>query len=178
MNARRLFASLLLLSSMARTALALERAGDVTVLARGPGGVRIEGKSREVSLAEDASALLFKVPLAPIDTGIGLRNRHLRESLEVDKFPDATLRVRRADLEFPKDGSPVESQVTGELVLHGHSRAVPVHYRAERTAGGLTRIAGSLRLDMRDFEIVPPSYLGVSVSPGVEVVLDLTVDSL
>jgi len=30
------------------------------------------------------------VPLAPIDTGIGLRNRHLRESLEVDKFPDAT----------------------------------------------------------------------------------------
>jgi len=42
------------------------------------------------------------------------------------------------------------------LVLHGHSRAVPVHYRAERTAGGLTRIAGSLQLDMRDFEIVPP----------------------
>ena len=178
MNARNLLASLLLLSSIAKQTVAMERAGDVTVLARGPGGLRIEGKSTEVSLVEDASALLFKVPLAPIDTGIGLRNRHLRESLEVEKFPDATLRVRRADVEFPKDGSPVESQVTGELVLHGHSRAVPVHYRAERTAGGLTRIAGSLQLDMRDFEIVPPSYLGVSVSPGVEVAVDLTVDGL
>jgi hypothetical protein len=31
---------------------------------------------------------------------------------------------------------------------------------------------------MRDFEIVPPSYLGVSVSPGVEVAIDLTVDGL
>jgi polyisoprenoid-binding protein YceI len=173
MAARNLLASLLLISSIAQ-----ERAGDVTVLARGPGGLRIEGKSTEVSLAEEASVLLFKVPLAPIDTGIGLRNRHLREILEVDKFPDATLRVRRAELEFPKERSPVESQVTGELMLHGHSRPVPVHYRAERRDGGLTRIAGSLQLDMREFEIVPPSYLGVAVSPDVEVAIDLTVGSL
>jgi polyisoprenoid-binding protein YceI len=173
MAARNLLASLLLLSSIAQ-----ERAGNVTVLARGPGGLRIEGKSTEVSLAEEASVLLFKVPLAPIDTGIGLRNRHLREILEVDKFPDATLRVRRAELEFPKERSPVESQVTGELMLHGHSRPVPVHYRAERRDGGLTRIAGSLQLDMREFEIVPPSYLGVAVSPDVEVAIDLTVGSL
>ena len=178
MNARNLLISLLLLTSIAQPAVALERAGDVTVLARGPAGLRIEGKSTEVSLAEEPSALLFKVPLAPIDTGIGLRNRHLRESLEVDKFPDATLRVRRADLEFPKEGSPVESQVTGELMLHGHARLVPVRYHAERRADGLTRIAGSLQLDMRDFEIVPPSYLGVKVSPDVEVVIDLTVENL
>ena len=108
----------------------------------------------------------------------GLRNRHLRESLEVDKFPDATLRVMRADLKFPKEGSPVESQVTGELTLHGRSRPVPVHYRAERRPGGPTQIAGSLQLDMRDFQIVPPSYLGVGVSPDVEVDIELTVDGL
>jgi hypothetical protein len=98
--AARLLTTLLLISSAAPEAAPLERAGEVTVLARGPGGLRIEGKSTEVSLAEEASALLFKVPLAPIDTGIGLRNRHLHEFLEVDKFPDATLRVRRADLEL------------------------------------------------------------------------------
>lgn len=178
MVARHLLASLLLLSSIAQEAGAEERAGDVTVLARGPGGIRIEGRSTEVSLAEEASALLFKVRLATIDTGIGLRNRHLRASLEVDKFPDATLQVKLADLEFPKEGSPVESQVTGELMLHGHSRPVPVRYRAERRAGGLTRIAGSLQLDLRDFEIVPPSYLGVTVSREVAVAVDLTVGSL
>ena len=135
----------------------------------------------------------FAVTWALADTGTPLRmheqgplygayvcgdgNRVWFAAIE-DKFPDATLRVRRADLEFPKEGSPVESQVTGELMLHGHARLVPVRYHAERRADGLTRIAGSLQLDMRDFEITPPSYLGVKVSPDVEVVIDLTVEYL
>src|SRR5258708_38457505 len=148
MSARNLLTSLLVASSVVQGALALQREVDITVLAHGPAGLRIEGKSTAVSLEDEPSALLFKVPLAPIDTGIGLRNRHLRESLEVDKFPDATLRVMRADLKFPKEGSPVESQVTGELLLHGHTRPVPVRYRAERRAGGLTRTPGSLQLDL------------------------------
>src|SRR5258708_5549828 len=135
MSARNLLTSLLVASSVVQGAPPLQREGDVTVLARGPAGLRIEGKCKDVSLEDEPSALLFKVALAPIDTGIGLRNRHLRESLEVDKFPDATLRVMRADLKFPKEGSPVESQVTGELTLHGRSRPVPVHYRSERPDG-------------------------------------------
>jgi polyisoprenoid-binding protein YceI len=178
MSARNLLTSLLVASSVVQGAPALQREGDVTVLAHGPAGLRIEGKCKDVSLEDQPSVLLFKVALAPIDTGIGLRNRHLRESLEVDKFPDATLRVMRADLKFPKEGSRVESQVTGELTLHGRSRSVPVHYRAERRHGGPTQIVGSLQLDMRDFQIVPPSYLGVAVSPDVEVDINLTVDGL
>jgi hypothetical protein len=31
---------------------------------------------------------------------------------------------------------------------------------------------------MRDFQIAPPSYLGVAVSPDVEVDINLTVDGL
>jgi len=58
MAARPLLGSLLLFSSIAQEAGAQERAGDVTVLARGPGGLRIEGRSTEVSLAEEASASL------------------------------------------------------------------------------------------------------------------------
>ncbi len=178
MSARNLLALLLVASSVVQGSVAAPKESDVTILARGPAGLRIEGKSTEVSLENEPSALLFKVPLAPIDTGINLRNRHLRESLEVDKFPEATLRVMRGELKFPKEGSPVESQVTGELMLHGRSRPVPVHYRAERRPGGSTRIAGSLQLNMRDFQIAPPSYLGVAVSPDVKVDINLTVDGL
>jgi polyisoprenoid-binding protein YceI len=178
MDALKLLASLLLISASAPPPAPVERAGEVSILAHGPGGVSIEGKSTEVSIAEEAAVLLFRVPLAPIDTGIGLRNRHLREALEVEKFPDATLRVRRGDLQFPAEGSAVERQVTAELRLHGQSRTVPVHYRAERAPGGAIRIEGSLQLDMRDFDIAPPSYLGVGVSPDVEVAVGLTVDGL
>jgi len=63
MDALKLLASLLLVSASAPPPAAMERAGDVSILARGPGGVRIEGKSTEVSIAEEAAVLLFRVPL-------------------------------------------------------------------------------------------------------------------
>src|SRR5207245_9096853 len=64
----------LLVAVLTQGAIALSRSGEssVTVLAHGPAGLRTEGKSSDVSLEEDASVLTFKVPLAPIETGIGL----------------------------------------------------------------------------------------------------------
>ena len=145
----------------------------VTVLARGPAGLRIEGKGSEVSLEEDDSALTFKVPLAPIETGISLRDVHLHQMLEADKYPAATLRISRSQLTFPREREPVERTAEGELTLHGQSRTVKVHYRAELGAGGVTMVRGSFQLDMRDFDIKAPSYLGVSVAPKVEVSVEL-----
>jgi len=151
-------------------ALSCSRSGNcVTILARGPAGLRIEGKGTEVSLEEDGSALTFKVPLAPLETGIGLRDLQMKEILEADAYPAAILRVPRSALTFPKDQAPAEGTAQAELTLHGQSRPVQVHYRAERGSGGVTKVRGSFHLDVRDFDIKTPSYLGVSVAPQVEV---------
>src|SRR5258708_36542501 len=106
MSARNLLALLLVASSVVQGSVAAPKEGDVTILARGPAGLRIEGKSTEVSLENEPSAHLFKGPLAPIDTGINLRNGHLRGPLEVNKFPEATLRVKRGERQFPKEAPP------------------------------------------------------------------------
>lgn len=89
MYARRLIAALFLLSASVQTAFALRRASDaaVTVLAHGPAGLRIAGNSRELSFEDDGTTLTFKVPLASIDTGIGLRNRHLRNHAPSSAYP-------------------------------------------------------------------------------------------
>jgi polyisoprenoid-binding protein YceI len=170
----------LLVAILTQGAMALARSGEssVIVLAHGPAGLRIEGKSSDVSLEEDASGLTFKVPLAPIETGIGLRNRHLREMLEAEKFPIAILRVARGDLIFPREHQPAEGTAKGELTLHGQSRAVEVYYHAETGAGGITQVRGSLQLDIREFEIKSPSYLGVTVAPEVEVKVALAVEGV
>ena len=148
--------------------------GAVTIVARGPAGLRIEGTSAEVSVDEEASALIFKVPIPPIDTGIALRNRHLREALDVDRFPVALLRVRRADLNVPTAAAPTEGTATGELTLHGQSHPVTVHYRAQHGDDGVTRLHGSLRIDLREFGVKLPSYLGVAVAPEVDIEVELT----
>ena len=169
----------LVVAVLTQAAAALSRSvgGSVTILAHGTAGLRIEGRSSEVALESDASLLTFKVPIAPIETGIGLRDRHLREVLEAEKFPAAILRVSRSGLTFPKEREPTEGIAKGELTLHGQSRPVEVRYRGELGKGGVTRgVVGSMHLDMRDFEIKSPSYLGVAVSPDVEVKVELTVE--
>jgi hypothetical protein len=150
-------------------------AGSVTVLARGPAGLRIEGKGSEISLEEEASALVFRVPIVPLETGISLRDAHLRRLLEADKYPAATLRISRSELTFPSEHQPAEGTADADLTLHGQSRPVKVRYHAELAAGGITKVHGSFQLDLRDYDIQAPSYLGVSVAPKVEVNAELAV---
>ena len=179
MHTRSLFSGMfVVVAVLTQAAIALSHpsGSSVVILAHGPAGLRIQGKSAEVSVEEDASALTFKVPIAPIDTGIGLRDRHLREMLEVEKFPDAILRVPRSEVTFPKEREPAEGTAKGDLTLHGQSRPVDVHYRAEVGAGGITKVQGALQVDLREFEIRSPSYLGVTVAPVVEVKVDLAID--
>jgi polyisoprenoid-binding protein YceI len=177
MNTRNLLTGFfLVLALLTQGALAVScarKSGSVTVVARGPAGLRIEGKGSEVSVEDSDSALTFKVPLAPLDTGVGLRDQHLQALLEADRYPAATLRISRSALSFPKEHEPVEGTAEGELTLHGQSRPVQVRYRAERAAGGVTRVRGSFQVDVRDFDIKMPSYLGVSVAPKIEVNAEL-----
>lgn len=168
-----LFTALLTQGAMALCSPATS--GSVTILARGPAGVRVEGRGCEVSVEDGASALTFRVALAPIETGIGLRDRHMRELLETDKYPAASLRVARSGLTFPAGSGPVEGTIEGELTLHGRSRPVTVRYRAVAGQGRVVDVLGSFRLDLRDFDIQPPSYLGVSIAPTVEVTAELPV---
>jgi polyisoprenoid-binding protein YceI len=179
MNTRNLVAGFFMVTALlgegAIAASCPSKGVSVTVLARGPAGLRIEGKGCELSVEEDATALTFKVPLAPIETGIGLRDLHMRELLETEKYPVATLRVARSGLTFPKEHGAVEGTADAELTLHGQSRPVKVRYRAEASEGGVTQVRGSFQLDLRDFDLRAPSYLGVSVAPGVEVIAELAV---
>lgn len=179
MNARNLITgSFLVLALLTEGAIALSSSRErrsVIVVAHGPGGLRIEGRGSVVSIEEDGSALTFKVPLAPLETGIGLRDIQLREMLDPDNYPAATLRIRRAALTFPTEHQPSEDTVDGELTLHGQSRPVKVHYRAELAGTDITKVQGSLQLDIRDFDLKAPSYLGMTVAPRIEVKVELSV---
>jgi polyisoprenoid-binding protein YceI len=175
---KNLLTSAFLIACTVQAALAtvLPRNAGIVVVAHGPAGLRIEGRSAEVSVDDETSALVFRVPVAPIDTGIGLRNRHLREALEADRFPVATLHISRAGLKLPSEAAPlIDGLATGDLSLHGQTRAVSVHYLARRDSS-VIHVKATLRLDMREFGIETTSYLGVGVAPEVEVEAELAVE--
>jgi polyisoprenoid-binding protein YceI len=104
------------------------------------------------------------VDLTTIDTGIDLRNHHLREKyLEVAKpgFEKAVLsEIRLADANG--EGFEGKSGFAGTLRLHGVSK--PVTGTAEiRREGTAVRVVANFAILLTDFGVTPPEYMGVGV---------------
>jgi polyisoprenoid-binding protein YceI len=139
----------------------------VSFSALGPAGMTINGTTPDLRVAESTGDIGITVPLARLTTGIALRDDHMRNKyLEVATYPEAVLHVARAALVFPAQ-APTSSSVVGALTLHGVTRNVTIAYSAQRGADGTYSVAGKTALDMRDYNITVPSYLGVAVKPNV-----------
>ena len=147
----------------------------VAFSARGTAGLNIEGVTHELALEEHDGNVVFRVPLSGFDTGIALRNRHMRGYLDVMHFPVAELDVSKSLVALASPGAPKESDATGTLTLHGVSKPCSIHYRVEQVQSGEYRVHGATRIDIRDFGIAVPTYLGISVDPAVAIQVDFSV---
>jgi hypothetical protein len=160
--------AVLLTPLAASAALSTPSGVGVKFVAAGPGGVSIVGESAALRILDDGQSIAVVAPLEGLHTGIGLRDRHMKEKyLEVAKYPEAELRVDRKSLAFPSTGQ-LARDARGEFKLHGHSKPVPFHYQATRAANGFD-VSATFELNIKDYGIEVPSYLGVTVKPDVEV---------
>lgn len=156
----------LLLAAPAAAAWLAQGPRAVTFTAIGPGGLRIEGKGNEVDVREQNDTVSVSVGLGSLTTGIALRDRHMKEKyLETAKYPRAVFTIDKSLLKAPFDGN-----VDGKLSLHGVTRPLTVHYTAQG-ASNKVHVTGSAQLNMKDYRIDVPSYLGVTVKPNVTVAI-------
>jgi polyisoprenoid-binding protein YceI len=118
----------------------------------------------------------ISIDLASIDTGIALRNQHLREKyLEISRgrgFDRAVLSEIRLD-EADAEGFQGKTGFAGKLLLHGVSREVTGTADIRRP-GPEARVEASFPLALTDFGIEPPEYLGVGVANKLLVKVRLT----
>ena len=141
----------------------------VTFSCSGPGGLRIEGTGNELQAQDKADALVVVVPMAKVTTGIGIRDTHMHEKyLEVGKYPTAELVVPRPGLKFPVDGASVDATAPGTMTIHGKARPVTFHYKAVRN-GKAYDVQGDVHVNMNDYGIETPTYLGITVKPPVDI---------
>jgi len=144
-------------------------------VAKGPAGVSIVGESAQLRVSDDGQQLTFVAPLAPLKTGIDLRDKHMKEKyLEVPKFPNAELRIERSALTFPTAGQKAEHSASCELKLHGKAKRESVKYTAAHDGSGYV-ITATMHINMKDYGIEVPSYLGVTVKPEVEITVQFHV---
>lgn len=134
----------------------------------GPGGLAIDGKTSDVSVADDGTTVTVTIAFANIDTGMSLRNKHTKEDLEADKYPNATLKVPRSALKFPAAGTETSGDAKGSLTIHGQTKDVSFHYTA-KLSGDVYDVKASSRIHVGDYGVKPRSYLGVSIKPDVDI---------
>ena len=162
---------------------AAENQARVTFLSRAP-MESFEGSTRHVTghvvLPEDRASgeidLLVRVAMEHLDTGIELRNRHMRENhLHTDRFPEAVFRggtVVEGGGPLPP-GVDVESVVEGTLDLHGVARDVRVEITWTRGEDGTLHLRSRFGVVLSDHEIPRPQFLLLKLGETQEVTADL-----
>lgn len=131
-------------------------------------GIQITGKTQELALEEKEGSVQLTVPLNSVKTGMDMRDSHMRESLEVEKFPHAQLAIPLAALQLPESGKPSEGSVQGEMTLHGKTLKVPVNYKLSGE-GGTLKVQAQVPLRYTDFGIPLVSRMGAKVKDDLVV---------
>jgi polyisoprenoid-binding protein YceI len=154
----------------------LARSGTPAVVFRasGPAGMKIQGTTSDLDVDDQGAKIVVKVPLKNLSTGISLRDEHMRNKyLEVGSYPNAELTVDRSAIHIPSGSDPVSGNASGTMSLHGKTKSTTFHYNVGKS-GNTLRVAGTVHLDIRDYGITVPSYLGVTVKPDVDVEVQFT----
>ncbi len=117
------------------------------------------------------SQLYFEVDLRTLDTGIGLRNRHMRENyLETDKFPIAAYTGMIYSAERIGENK-FNVIVKGEMNIHGITRNQEVKGVVEITAKGV-RITANFIVKLTDHKIDVPSLMFMKIDENMDLQLD------
>ena len=129
-----------------------------------------EGLRGDTDLSK--SAFYFEVDLASLDTGIGLRNRHMRENyLETDRWPMASFEGRVTELR--RDGSKeYRASTLGTLSIHGVDmpRAIECTGTPE---GEELRVRCTFEVTLSDHDIPIPRLMFMKIDEVMALDLDL-----
>lgn len=145
-----------------------------------------------LDLKKSASKVSFDVDLASIDTGIPLRNEHMRDNfLETSKYPKATFKVKQITPESPSkltDGKLLKLIAKGDFTVHGVTveKSIPIkvtyfkegdltHNRFEH--GDVIRIQSTFEVPLAEHKIKRPEVILQKLTDTVIITIDAYANS-
>jgi polyisoprenoid-binding protein YceI len=141
-----------------------------------PSALKIVGKSGapkgSLLLTQNTIAGALLLDLNGLDTGIELRNHHMKEKyLQTQTYPQAELKLQSVGFPLEKMGSDyaaTDVPFAGTLLLHGVEKPVSGKSSFKRVGDTLTGNA-KFQIKLSDFVIGVPSFMGITVADVVDV---------
>ena len=136
-----------------------------------------EGKSRSLQglIDYDKNLLDFYLDLNTLDTGIGLRDKHMRENyLETDEFPFAEFTGKLSALAKPTPGQVQQVTAEGKFKLHGVEREVRVKGSLTPQANGSMVLEAKFSILLSDYQIEIPKLVFYELAPEQQVSIKAT----
>jgi len=123
------------------------------------------------SMLTIGSKVNFKVDLDSIDTGIGLRNTHMRDNyLRTKKFPFAQFKGIITSIDTVSFDQ-FKLNLKGEFNIHGVSKPTELSGKFF-SYGKLLKVESSFNLKLSDFDIRRPSFLFNTVNNNIKLILE------
>ncbi|MEW6412126.1 MAG: YceI family protein [Candidatus Zixiibacteriota bacterium] len=113
----------------------------------------------------------FEVNLDDLDTGIGLRNRHMRENyLETDKYPFVSFKGSINGVKNDID-STLEIDCAGAFDLHGVTRQRSITVKATAIPDGY-HVTGEFIVRLEDHRIKVPKLMFLKIDQNIRLTMD------
>ena len=114
------------------------------------------------------------VTLATLSTGIGLRDRHMRDTyLEVGRG-DGFATARLEHIQLARHDGP--TTFSGILTLHGQQHPIAGTADLQWQRDGRVRVQARFPISIGTFGIAPPRYLGMGVQDQADVSVTVWAD--
>ena len=138
------------------------------------GYVLLDGQPLSASTGGDDTELYLEVDLASIDTGIGLRNRHMRDNyLEVEKYPFASFKGSISAVQAGEGGA-WKVMANGTFTIHGVSRDRETACDVTSVGEGYHAACG-FQVLLSDHDIEIPKVMFLKLANEIRVEVEFTV---
>lgn len=108
----------------------------------------------------DQNLLDFYVDLNTLDTGIGLRNKHMRDNyLETKEYPFAEFTGKMSSVPTLNSGTKIPVTAIGTFKIHGVERQIEVKGTLSKNAKGELELEGGFNVFLSDYNIEIPKLV-------------------
>ncbi len=121
--------------------------------------------------------IYFEVDLNTVDTGIGLRNRHMRDDyLHTDKYPFTNFKGTIADVKNISQ-TEFDVRVRGSMFIHGVTRDITLDGKIYKVPNGY-QLKSEFEVKLTDYNIKIPKFMFVRINENIKLYVDFFVKQI